>query len=220
MAGDGVIGVGVGSHGLWKSNASIGLGNEVNSLTLNVSAEKSNGFSAQKIPGETYETDNDGYERYSFGLIGQSQFNDEFSMHLASRWEQGGAEYDPKYAGTANENTHENYLVRVAGQYKTNSLFSEVSVATSQDQGATFGNGIAKKDSGEIKTTRDQIALLTQFNVNATTSVTAGFDWYNEKVSTNKDQVSWVDGFQSWNVGSRNVKAIYVQSRYQGEVLL
>ncbi|NRA72451.1 MAG: TonB-dependent receptor [Gammaproteobacteria bacterium] len=220
MAGDGVISAGVGSHGLWKSNASIGLGNEVNSLTLSVSAEQSNGFSAQTKPGEIYETDNDGYDRYSFGLIGQSQFNDQFSMHLMSRWEQGGAEYDPRFAGTANENTHENYLVRVAGQYKTNSLFTEVSVATSQDQGSTFGNGVLKADSQEIKTTRDQISLLSQLNLNSKTSLTAGVDWYNEKVSTNKDLVSWIDGVQAWDVGSRNVKAFYLQSRYQGPVLL
>jgi len=217
QAGEATISAGFGSNGLWKTGISVGLGSDQHSLTLSVSAQESDGFSAITKEDGEFEIDDDGYERLAFSAIGQSKLNDQFSLHLASRWEQGSYEYDASFAGAANEQDFENYHLRVAGQYDIGDFFGELSVATSQDQGATFGNGIAKADSDEIKTKRDQLSLLGQYSLSEQTSLTAGFDWYNENVSTNTDKVSWVDGFQSWDVDQRDVKALFVQARHQSQ---
>ena len=224
--GEGTISGGFGSNGLWKTDASMGLGNEQHSLTLTVSAEESNGFSATKVEGSAYDSDEDGYNRLSFGAIGESKINDEFSLHLASRWEQGGADYDqsikyydPEYA-KADKSEHENYHLRLAGQYQSGALFTEVSIATSQDQGETFGNAIAKSNSDEIKTQRDQISVLGQYSFSDSTSVTTGFDFYTEEVSTDTDKDPWEPGFQKWAVEERNVSAAFIQARHQLEAFL
>jgi len=225
-SGEGVISAGLGSNGLWKTDASIGLGDEDNSLTVTLSAEQSDGFTATKVEGNGYDVDEDGYDRLSFGAIGESKVNKEFSLHLASRWEQGGAEYDQSvqyynadYA-KANENEHENYFLRVAGQYQSGALFSELSLATSQDQGETFGNDIKKADSDEIKTQRDQLSFLSQYSFNDSTSITAGVDFYTEEVSTDTDKDAWTPGFQKWAVEERDVNAFYIQARHQLEAFL
>jgi vitamin B12 transporter len=224
--GEGVISAGIGSNGLWKTDASIGLGNEEHSLTLTVSAEESDGFTATKIDGNAYDVDEDGYNRLSFGAIGESKVNDEFTLHLASRWEQGGADYDQsiKYYnpdnGKANESEYENYYLRVAGQYSKGALFTEVSLATSQDQGETFGNDVKKSDSDEIKTQRDQVSALGQYSFNDSTSFTAGVDFYTEEVSTDTDKDAWTEGFQKWAVEERDVSAIYIQARHQEDAFL
>jgi vitamin B12 transporter len=224
--GEGVISAGLGSNGLWKTDASIGLGNEEHSLTLTVSTEESDGFTATKIDGNAYDVDEDGYNRLSLGAIGESKVNDEFSLHLASRWEQGGAEYDQsiKYYNpanaSANESEYENYYVRVAGQYQSGAVFTEISLATSQDQGETFGNAVKKSDSDEIKTQRDQFSALGQYSFSNATNITAGVDFYTEEVSTDTDKDAWTEGFQKWAVEERDVSAIYIQARHQADAFL
>jgi vitamin B12 transporter len=224
--GEGVISAGLGSNGLWKTDASIGLGNEEHSLTLSVSAEESDGFTATKIDGTAYDVDEDGYNRLSFGAIGESKVNDEFSLHLASRWEQGGAEYDQsiKYYNpsnaSANESEYENYYLRVAGQYQSGAVFTEISLATSQDQGETFGNAVKKSESDEIKTQRNQFSALSQYSFSDATNITAGVDFYSEEVSTDTDKDPWTEGFQKWAVEERDVSAIYIQARHQADAFL
>jgi vitamin B12 transporter len=224
--GEGVISAGLGSNGLWKTDASIGLGNEQHSLTLSVSAIESDGFTATKVDDAPYDVDEDGYNRLSFGLTGESIVNDEFSLHLASRWEQGGAEYDQSIQyynpnnGSADENEHENYYLRVAGQYQSGDLFTEVSLAKSQDQAETFGNDVKKSASDEIKTQREQFSALAQYSFSDLTSVTAGVDFYTEEVSTDTDKDAWTPGFQKWAVEERDVNAVFVQVRHQLDALL
>lgn len=226
QSGEGIISAGFGSNGLWKTDASIGLGNEQHSLTLTVSAEENDGFTATKSDDSPYDTDDDGFNRLSFGAIGESKINDEFTLHLASRWEQGGSEYDQsiKYYNpdnaAADENEHENYHLRLAGQYQSGALFTEVSLATSQDQGETFGNDVAKSESDEIKTQRDQLSVLGQYSFSESTSITTGFDLYKEEVSTDTDKDPWTPGFQKWAVQERDVSGLFIQARHQLDVFL
>jgi len=207
-SGEGVVSAGFGSNNLWKADASIGLGNDKNSLTFTVATEESDGFSATDFVDQE---DDDGYDRLTFGVVGKSEINNEISLHLASRWEQGGAEYDPKYGG-ANENEHENYHVRLAGQYQKDALFSELSLAKSQDKSSTFGN---QADKQAIETVRDQLSFVSQYTLTSETSLTAGFDWYNEDVAANYDLVSWVDGEQQWDETERDVSAVFVSARHE-----
>jgi vitamin B12 transporter len=230
--GEGIVSVGVGSNGLIKADASIGLGNEEHSLTITVATEDADGFNAYQTddgPYDINEPDADGYDRVSVSVVGQSQLNNAFSLHLASRLEQGSSEFDASYPDSpcwddpskacptfyANEQEHDNYSARLAGQYQSGQIFAELSVATSQDQGESFGNGIEKSAADRITTERDQVSLLTEYTFSDETSFTAGFDWYNEAVSTNTDKDLWTPGFQAWAVDERDVSAFFMQLRHQ-----
>jgi vitamin B12 transporter len=218
-SGEGVVSVGVGSNNLRKADASFGLGSNDHNLTFTVAAEDSDGFSATKSDEYAYEQDDDGYDRLSFGAVGKSEISDEFTIHLASRWDQAGSEYDPKYGG-ANESDSDNYYVRLAGQYKKNALFTEVSAAKSRDQATTFGNGIKESDGNAIKTQREQFSILSQYSFDNNTAITAGFDWYTEKVAANYDLDGWSEGYQKWQDDDRDVSAVFTQLRHQANKFL
>ena len=203
-SGEGHVSVGTGSNGFWKTDGAIGLGNEQHSLTLSASIEESDGFTAN-----SYESDDDGYDRRSVGLVGRSQLSDELSLKLVSRYEEGGSEYDPKWGG-ANENEYENYSIKVASVYQTGDLFTEVSLSTSQDEGANFISG-SKDDASAITTEREQFSLVSQYSFSDSTSLTAGFDWYNEQVLGN---------LNSWDRDERITRAGFVQGRHQAEQFL
>lgn len=231
-SGEGNISLGFGSHGLLKTDASLGLGNEKHSLTLTVSGEQSSGFNAYQTTESLFdinEPDKDGYDRQSFSLVGQSIINDNFSLSLTSRLEQGNAEFDASYPDSpcwddatkacpsffANEQDHDNYSIKVSGQYQKDIMLSELSISTNQDQGKSFGNGIDKADADKIKTKRDQFSFINHFTFNEKTSVALGLDWYTEHVSTNTDKDPWTEGFQSWEVDKRDVSAIFLQVNHQ-----
>ncbi|WP_440874545.1 TonB-dependent receptor domain-containing protein [Thalassotalea sp. PLHSN55] len=198
-SGEGYVSAGTGSHGFWKTEGAVGLGNEQHSLTLSASMEESDGFTAN-----TYEDDDDGYDRRSVGLVGKSQVSEELSFQLVSRYEEGGSEYDPKWGG-ANEQDYENYSIKVGSQYQVENFFTEVSLSTSQDEGANFISG-QKDDAAFIATERDQFSLVSQYSFSDASSLTAGFDWYDEQVSGNNS---------SWDKDERITRAAFVQARHQ-----
>ena len=235
---EGSVSFGIGSNGLKNGSASVGFGNEKHQYTLNLSKEKADGFNAYvSDPNNLYdinEPDADGYDRQSISLVGSSQVAQQFVINLVGRYEESDSEFDASYPDSpcwsdptqacpsyyANEQQSENYHVKVAGVYQADNLSLELALAKSQDQGATHGNGIAKGDADEIQTQRDQLSLLGHYQISSNTGVTLGGEWYQESVSTNTDKVSWVDGFQAWDVDERTVKAAFVQARHQSDAFL
>ncbi|RHW75871.1 TonB-dependent receptor domain-containing protein [Colwellia sp. RSH04] len=207
QSGEGFISAGFGSHGYWKTEAAAGFGNEKHSLTIAGALEESDGFNASDFSGQE---DKDGYERQSFSINGRSELTEEYSLNLVSRYEQGGSQYDNQYGG-ADENEHENYSVKLGGVYETQQLFIDTSLSTSQDQGGTFAGNISPKVVNEITTKRDQLALLAQYSLNEKTSVSAGFDWFKERVSNSGSE---------YDKDSRQTKAFFVQGRHQVESFL
>ncbi|MDX2369817.1 MAG: TonB-dependent receptor [Colwellia sp.] len=209
-SGEGIVTAGVGSNGYWKTEAAIGLGNDLHSLTIMGALEESDGFNSSDYPGQD---DNDGYDRQSFSINGQSQLTDQYSLNLISRYEQGGSQYDNQFGvfdwegnKNENENEHENYSVKVGGAYNSANTLIETSFSKSQDQGGTFVGNTNPKVVNEITTKRDQFGLLGHYQLSEQTSVVGGFDWFEERVS---------------NTGSAYVKdkriarAIFVQARHQ-----
>jgi vitamin B12 transporter len=160
------------------------------------------------------QEDKDGYNRRAISAVGNSQFTDEISGQLVGRYEKGGAEYDTKWAGSADENEYENYSAKLGSQYKSDAIYAEVNVATMKDQGGTFVSDDKANSLSEITTKRNQFGLLGQYMFSDDTSATAGFDWYKEKVSAG-DLDSWTPGNQSWSKDSRTTKAFYVLGRHQ-----
>ncbi len=236
-SGEGSISVGLGSDGLRKASGSIGLGSEKHSLTLTLAGEKSDGFTAYQTSESAYdinEPDEDGYDRLTFSAVGSSEITDELTLTLASNWNEGGSEYDASYPDSpcwddpskacpsfyANEEEHENYHVNLGAEYSVDKFFAKINLSKSQDEGQTFGNGIAKKDSDVIQTQRNQLSVLAQYTHSESTSVSAGLDSYVEKIYGNQDKVSWIDGFQSWDVLERDVNAAYLQVRHNQNGLL
>ena len=200
QSGEGVVSVGFGSNGLKKADASVGLGNNEHSLTLSVAGQESDGFSATDATGQE---DDDGYDRYSFAVNGQSKVSDELLLNLTSRWEKGGNEYDSLFSKTSMpEAEFENFHVGVNAQLTQGDFYSEVSAATSANSSDTLKKGVK---SSEFTTKRDQASVLASYQIADQTSVTGGVDWYVEKVS----------GTTSYDVAKRDVLAGYVQGRHQ-----
>ena len=201
-SGEGYVSGSVGSHGFWKTEAAIGLGDESHSLTIAGAKEESDGINATDYAGQE---DEDGYERQSFSINGYSQLTDEYSLNLVSRYEEGGSQYDNKYGGS-DENEHKNYSVKVAGAYKSGELLVETSIAKSQDQGGTFTANASPKVVSEITTKREQFGLLTQYQLNENTSFIGGFDWYEERVANTSS---------AYVQDKRIARALFVQARHQ-----
>ncbi|KGJ99029.1 TonB-dependent receptor domain-containing protein [Thalassotalea sp. ND16A] len=235
-AGEGAVSVGIGSNGYVQGDAAIGLGNEQHSLTISVSTESSDGFNAyHSDPLNDYdinEDDDDGYDRFSISAVGKSQVTNTLSLHLASRFESGNSEFDASYPDQpcwndpatacpvyyANEQDHENYSVKLSSQYQGDNIFSEVAIATSQDQGESFGNDTQKS---RITTERDQVSFINQYSFTGQSSVNLGLEYYNETVSTSSDLDPWTADFQSWAEDERDVSAVFLQGRHQqGQLLL
>lgn len=206
-SGEGYVSGSVGSHGFWKTEAAIGLGNESNSLTFSAAKEESDGINATDYSGQE---DEDGYERKSFSINGQSQLSDELSLNLVSRYEKGGSQYDNKWGGS-DENQHKNYSVKVGGAYNSGKLLVETFIAKSQDQGGTFSGSANPKVVSEITTKRDQFNLVGDYSLNDKTSVVTGFDWYEERVSNSG---------LAYAKDKRIARGAFVQARHQQDKFL
>ncbi len=237
QSGEANIGVGFGSNGLLQADAAIGLGDDNHNLTISVSTERADGFniySTDPYPYDVDEPDEDGYDRIALSVVGNSQLNDDWSLQLVSRYESGNNEYDASYPDSpcwddpsaacpsfyANEQDHENYSIKLASRYQSNNLMSELAISTSQDEGETYGNGIAKSDADRITTERDQVSFINQYSFTANSSVNFGLEYYNEKVSTNTDKDPWTPGFQGWDIDERDVKAVFLQAQNHQDKLL
>lgn len=231
-SGEANVGVGIGSNSLLQADVAIGFGNSEHNLSVSIASERSDGFNAyttDPYPYDIDEDDDDGYDRFSISAVGNSQLNNSMALKLVSRYEQGNNEYDASYPDSpcwddptlacpvfyANEQDHENYSVKLSSIYQGDQLNSELSVATSQDEAETFGNGIKKSDSDRITTERDQLTFINQYSVNPHASISLGVDYYTETVSTNSDKDPWVPGFQSWEEDERDVSAIFLQANDQ-----
>jgi len=207
QSGEGIVTAGIGSNGYWKTEAAIGLGDNLHSLTIVAALEESDGFNSTDYADQE---DEDGYDRQSFSLNGQSQLTDEYSLNLISRYEQGGSKYDSKWGGS-DENEHENYSVKVGGAYNSENILIETSFSKSQDQGGTFAGNAEPKVVNEITTERDQFGLLAQYQLSGKTSVVGGFDWYEERVSNTGS---------AYVKDKRNNRAVFIQALHQVDSLL
>ncbi|WOH38050.1 TonB-dependent receptor [Thalassotalea fonticola] len=233
--GEGTVTIGAGSNGLLQADAAIGLGNDKHNLTIAVSTESSDGFNAyttDPFPYDINEDDDDGYDRFSVSAVGSSQLTNTVSLHLVSRYESGNSEFDASYPDSpcwfddtlacpafyANEQDHENYSVKLASRYQGDNLFSELSLATSQDEGESFGN---ETTPSKITTERDQVSFINQYQFTKSTSFSLGLDYYIEEISNSEDLDVWAPGFQTWDEVEREVSAVFIQAQHQlGKVLL
>ncbi|WNC70756.1 TonB-dependent receptor [Thalassotalea psychrophila] len=233
-SGEGSLTVGAGSNGLIQADAAMGLGNDKHNISISVSTESSDGFNAyttDPYPYDINEDDDDGYERFSVSAVGNSQLTNTMSLHLVSRFESGNSEFDASYPDSpcwfdealacpayyANEQDHENYSVKLASRYQGDNLFSELAIATSQDEAENFGNETVPST---ISTERNQVSFINQYQFLTGTSFSLGLDYYVEEISNSEDLDGWVPGFQTWDEVEREVSAVFLQAQHQQDKLL
>ncbi|QDP00904.1 TonB-dependent receptor domain-containing protein [Thalassotalea sp. PS06] len=229
--GSGNVGASIGSHGYLQGFAGIGFGNDDHNLSLSVNAEQSDGFNIFESDSNNLydinEPDEDGFERMNLSVNGESYINDDLRLELVGRYQKSNNEYDASYPDSpcwndpsqscpafyANEQDSENSHIKLASVYETSAITSNLSLAIIENSAKTFGNGIDRADGDEITTKRQQVAFINQFSVADGFRVNLGLDWYNEEVSTNQDKDPWTEGFQEWQIDSRDVTAVFVQGR-------
>ncbi|WP_068546574.1 TonB-dependent receptor domain-containing protein [Thalassotalea crassostreae] len=196
QSGEGSITLGAGSHNLKEAAVALGIGDNEHNLTLSVAADRADGFDVY----QPAQPDDDGYDRSSVSLNGLTTVNDAVSLNLVARFEEGNGEYDNAWG--SDEGDHENYLAKVSTIYQGDKFFTELSLATSQDETESFGNGAM---ASLFKTEREQISLINQYSFTERSSIALGGDFYNEEVS----------GTTTYSETERNVSAVFIQGRQQ-----
>ncbi|MEY8201256.1 MAG: TonB-dependent receptor [Colwellia sp.] len=217
-AGEGQVGVKIGSNNLYQGYGALGFGNEKHSYTLSATAEKSDGFDVIVPDGSSIFTvdqnDEDGYDRQSVAISGTSQFTQAYALELNTQYDQGTTEIDanPQYSG--DENSYENYHFLLRNHLQLEQLYLQLGLSTSQDSTEDNYSKYNTQNSASNKnslftTSREQVTALAQLPLADSSAVTAGVEWYTESI----------DSSNEYGETDRNAKAIFVTGRHDIELV-
>lgn len=200
-AGQGVAGLEFGSESLWKVHGGFGFGNDQHQYTVAASASKSDGFDVLN-PDSNNQTDEDGYDKKSFSLNGQSQINDMYRLGLSAQIDKGTTEFDTGFGG--DEITFDNHFVQLSNIFALEQATVELKLATSADKNHDNADKLfADSTVSRFETERDQVNLMGNMPVNDNLDLTAGIDWYKESVA----------GHTAYSETERTAKAAYLVGR-------
>jgi vitamin B12 transporter len=212
-AGDALVGASFGSHSYKQGYGAFGLGNEQHQYTLSANIESSAGFDILKPKAGSFsvdQNDNDGYDKQSIALTGNSQFSETYSLEINAQYDQGSYQFDanPLYSG--DETDYENYQILVRNHLQLKDYYLQASIATSQDSNEDNFTKYGSANNALFTTNRDQASALIQIPLSTakaltTSEIVAGIDWYQEEVTSNV----------LFSQLSRDAKAIYVTGRHQ-----
>ena len=177
----------VGSDNFKSGNISVGFGSDKISNTVTLSVENSDGFDVldnSTATTEDTEQDNDGYKRVSAAIRGDYELSGKTNLDWVFQVDQGNNEFDSSFGG--NETDYNNYLWNIRYSYQGEKWFSEFSVKQSRDQSISFGNGTLKSKGSIYETRRQQLNILTQYQLSEAISITGGIDHSMDDVSRSK----------------------------------
>jgi vitamin B12 transporter len=209
--GEGQVGFKVGNNSLYQGYGAIGFGNEQHSYTLSGSAEKSEGFDVIVPDGSNMftvdQSDDDGYDKQSIGLIGTSQFTNEYALEFNSQFDQGTTEVDANLAYGGDETSYENYHLLLRNHLELEQLYLQLSFSTSQDNTEDNYSDYTEMKNNFFTTNRDQISALVQIPLAESSEVTTGIEWYNETIDSNN----------TYDETERDASALFVAGRHNIE---
>jgi len=215
-AGEGQVGVKVGSNSLYQGYGALGFGNEEHSYTLSATVEQSDGFDVIVPDGSSIYTvdqsDSDGYDRQSVGLSGTSQFTNQYALELNSQYDQGTTEIDANTQYGGDETSYENYHVLLRNHLQLKQLYLQLGLSTSQDSAEdnysqyNDENGFDNKNS-LFSTSREQVTALAQLALAESSEVSAGVEWYTESIDSNNQ----------YDETDRDASAFFITGRHDIE---
>lgn len=163
-----------------------------------VKHDSANGFSAQKSP---LDPDEDGFNNSNFLAELGHQFNEQWRASLQGYFQQGRSDYDSKFAERPYSES-ENYNVATKVSFQGETLFSELTLATNQDQSDDYS--VTSHDTFQTK--RQLVNWLVSAPLTDTAILTSGIEWYEDEVGTQS---------AAYTKSARDNKAAYVNMDYQ-----
>ncbi len=209
-----------GANNFISSNVSVGFGNADVNNTFTVSYENSDGFDAfdnSSDFGPDSEPDADGYQRTSIALRGEYQISDRSVMDWVLQADEGDNEFDNAYG--ANVNEYNNRLLNLRYTYISDHWLTEVSVKQSRDETFSFDARAIDLDDGLIDTKqgstyvtkREQINLLTQYELNEDVNLLAGIERYTDDLA-DSEILLYEGGTAPFDETQRTSKSAFVSS--------
>lgn len=173
----------VGSDNTQVLNGSLrGQAGDRTSYSLHLSTERSDGYDVR----QDAKTDDDGYSARTLSASINHQINDALSLTANSNIWHGNYEFDPSFGG--DETDYENYAHGVALTYQQSILKSTLSLAFSEDDALTYGNGVAKSSGSRFVTQHKEASWLNNIAAGDATDLTAGIDFKRDDVSKSVQQ--------------------------------
>lgn len=202
------FGVKLGSHNFWQAYGAIGFGNEQNSYTLSSSVEKSKGFDViTPDPSNPYaidQADKDGYSREAIALTGSSQITSAYTVNVSAQSTQGKTQIDASFGG--DETHYKNSHLVIQNQLQVDGTTLQLNLANSTDYNEDNADKLFPgTNKSFFETKRDQVTAQVQVPINTNGEITAGFDWYNEKIASQNNYAKT----------KRNASAFYLTGRQQ-----
>lgn len=180
------VGVGIGSNGHSELQATYA--NTFGDSWFNFSGSHVSSDGYNVIPSSTNsaDKDDDGYKSQYVVIDGGTEFNDNYSLKGTSFLQKEESDYDSPWPGN-DEAESENYNIGVTGEYNGGDLSSSITLATNQDKLTTSGQ---VPDNSEIKTNRYSATLHSKYDLNDSTVISGGLDWYEENVDNSRTALS------------------------------
>ena len=204
------VGAAYGTHNYKQGYGAIGFGNKSNNYTLSANVEKSDGFDILKPAAGSFspdQSDKDGYDRQSVALTGSSQLTKNDSLEINAQYDQGNYQFDANHFYGGDETNYDNYQLLIRNHLQLSDYYLQASIATSQDNNEDNFTDYGAAQNSFFTTKRDQASALIQLPLTQSkdSEITAGIDWYQEKVSSST----------LYSQLSRTANAIYVTGRHQ-----
>ncbi|MBU2897522.1 TonB-dependent receptor domain-containing protein [Vibrio hepatarius] len=171
---------------------------------VSVNREKTDGFSATNENSSSFDPDNDGYDHTDLLLELGVKSTEELSFKWNTNYTEGDIEFD------SGEQEQKLLSSSIVGAYKTDSLSSEVILATSRDQSSYVGS------SDNYETNRLSVAWQNGYQVNSELLMLGGVDWVNDDVS--ESTTAYAETSRS-NLGVYT-SGLYSKDKIQAEVSL
>jgi len=212
-AGEGQVGVKIGSNNLYQGYGALGFGNENHNYTLSATVEKSEGFDVIVPDGSSKFTvdqpDADGYDRQSVGISGTSQFTKVYALELDTQYDQGTLETDGNTAYSGDETDYENHHFLLRNHLQLEELYFQLGLSTSKDSNEDNYSDYNTQNSFENKnsifiTNREQITALVQLPLSESSEVTTGVEWYTESI----------DSSNEYDETDRDASALFITGRH------
>lgn len=180
------VGVGIGSNGHNEYNATMANTFGDSWFSFSGSYVSSDGYNVIPTSTNAADKDDDGYKSQYVVLDGGTDFNEQLSLKGTSFFHKHDSEYDSPWPGN-DEAESVNYNIGVTGEYKGGDLSSSLTLATNQDELKVSGQ---VPDTSEIKTKRYSATLYNKYDLNESTVISGGLDWYEENVDNSRTALS------------------------------
>lgn len=209
---DGVaLDAGIGSDNYYRTGASVAGSSESGAWgKLAATYETSDGYNVQPTSTNPVDQDDDGYRnKYLVADIGK-HLNDYWLLKFNGYYQDKYTEYDNPWTGS-DKSKSELYSIAGVAQYRSDALYSLLTLANNQDAAESYGQGTVP---GTIETQRTTATWENVFQLNSDFQFGGGLDWYTEEVTNSSKAYTETkrDNMAAYLMALYNKKAFQIEA--------